>query len=69
MALKQPFRCGSYGILPPLCLESIVNTLTQGTFPSWILIFTYFALNVLTKLLDAGRESLLTIFGQIMTTG
>ena len=56
-------------LLPPLCLESIVNTLTEGTFPSWLLIFTYFALNVLTKLLDAGRESLLTISGQKLTRG
>lgn len=56
-------------LLPPLVLERAINRLTTGHSLPIALAAAYFALTALTSLLDAGRESLLIVFGQKITHG
>lgn len=55
------------GLLPPLILEWMINTLTGGKSLSFSIIVLYFFLLSLTGILDAGKESLITVFGQKVT--
>ncbi len=56
-----------FGLLPPLVLERIVDALTQRQELSFSIILLYFVLLSLSGFLDAGKESLITIFGQNVT--
>ncbi|WP_242984385.1 ABC transporter ATP-binding protein [Clostridium sp. chh4-2] len=55
------------GILPPLALERIVNALAEGKSFSPSLVLIYFLLFSASGILDAGKESLITVFGQKAT--
>ncbi len=55
------------GILPPLALERIVNLLTDGKTFSIGVVLLYFLLLCASGILDAGKESLITVFGQKAT--
>lgn len=57
------------GVLPPLVLEKIVNRLTAGETILFQMVFLYFVVLVLSGIFDAGKESLITIFGQKVTHG
>lgn len=54
-------------LLPPLVLERIVNLLSDNASVPFRLAVLYFALIVLTGILESFRESFLTIFGQKIT--
>ena len=54
-------------LLPPLVLEKIVNLLSDNASVPFCLAVLYFALIVLTGILESLRESFLTIFGQRIT--
>ncbi|WP_296901460.1 ABC transporter ATP-binding protein [uncultured Megasphaera sp.] len=59
-------------IAPPLILQYIVDSLANGTFNAWPLLTAgvlYFALNAGSGLVDALKETLITIFGQKITHG
>lgn len=72
-------KCLSFGIIisvcgaiitalyPPLVLGKIVDTLTTGSQLPVYLVFLYMAFTVITGLMEATREGLLTIFGQKIT--
>ncbi len=53
-------------VLPPLVLERIINRLSGGKWDSSQMLL-YVALLVLSGFLDAGRESLIAVFGQKVT--
>ncbi len=55
------------GLIPPLILEWCINTLTQRNDLSLLTILLYFAFVGMSGVLDAGKESLITIFGQKVT--
>lgn len=55
------------GILPPLVLERIIDTLAGDHTLSAVPILIYFLLLSLSGILDAGKESVITIFGQKVT--
>lgn len=55
------------GLIPPLVLERIINTLTEQSDLSLLAIILYFILLSLSGVLDAGKESLITVFGQKVT--
>ncbi len=55
------------GLIPPLVLEKIINTLTNQSELSLMAIILYFAILSLSGFLDAGKESLITVFGQKVT--
>ncbi len=55
------------GVIPPLVLEWIVNSLTEQRKVSLLAIMLYFMLLSLSGILDAGKESLITVFGQKVT--
>ncbi len=54
-------------LLPPLVLERLINSLTGNRALSLSMVLGYFLLLSLSGLLDAGKESLITIFGQKVT--
>ena len=61
--------CGAVitALYPPLVLGRIVDTLAAGCqFPLY-LIFLYIVFTVITGLMEAAREGLLTVFGQKIT--
>lgn len=61
--------CGAVitAIYPPLVLGKIVDTLTTGSQMPVYLVFLYMAFTVITGLMEATREGLLTVFGQKIT--
>lgn len=61
--------CGEVitALYPPLVLGKIVDTLTTGSQLPVYLVFLYMAFTVITGLMEATREGLLTIFGQKIT--
>ena len=61
--------CGAVitALYPPLLLGKIVDTLTTGSQVPVYLVFVYMAFTVITGLMEATREGLLTIFGQKIT--
>ena len=64
--------CGAVitALYPPLVLGKIVDTLTTGSqMPVYLvyLVFLYMAFTVITGLMEATREGLLTVFGQKIT--
>ena len=61
--------CGAIitALYPPLVLGKIVDTLTTGSQVPVYLIFLYMAFTVITGLMEAAREGLLTVFGQKIT--
>ena len=56
-----------FSLLPPLMLESIVDTLTAGEQILFSMAIGYFAIVAVSGLLDAAKESLITAFGQKVT--
>lgn len=54
-------------LYPPLVLGKIVDTLTTGSQMPVYLVFVYMAFTVITGLMEATREGLLTVFGQKIT--
>ena len=59
-------------IAPPLILQYIVDSLAGGSFTAWPLLTAgvlYFLLNAGSGLVDALKETLITIFGQKITHG
>lgn len=56
-----------FALLPPLVLESIVNTLTSGGAASFRLALLYFGAVAASGLFDAAQESLITVLGQKIT--
>lgn len=61
--------CGAVitALYPPLVLGKIVDTLITGSQVPVYLIFLYMAFTVITGLMEATREGLLTVFGQKIT--
>ena len=61
--------CGAVitALYPPLVLGRIVDTLAAGCQVPLYLIFLYMVFNVITGLMEAAREGLLTVFGQKIT--
>ena len=55
------------GLLPPLVLEGMINALTGRRGFSAAMVLLYFLLLSLSGILDAGKESLITVFGQKVT--
>ena len=59
-------------VTPPLILQYIVDSLVSGSFSAYPLLtagILYFALNAGSGLVDAVKETLITIFGQKITHG
>ena len=54
-------------LFPPLILGGIIDAMTAGQAVNWGMILAYFGLIVLTGLMEAAREALLTVFGQKIT--
>ena len=54
-------------LFPPLILGGIIDAMTAGQAVNWRIILAYFGLIVLTGLMEAAREALLTVFGQKIT--
>ena len=54
-------------LFPPLILGDIIDAMTSGQAVTWGMILAYFGLTVLTGLMEAAREGLLTVFGQKIT--
>lgn len=54
-------------LYPPLVLGRIVDTLAAGCQVPLYLIFLYIVFTVITGLMEAAREGLLTVFGQKIT--
>lgn len=61
--------CGAVitALYPPLVLGKIVDTLTTGSQMPVYLVFLYMAFTVITGLMEATREGLLTVFWQKIT--
>ena len=61
--------CGAVitALYPPLVLGRIVDTLAEGCQVPLYLIFLYMVFTVITGLMEAAREGLLTVFGQKIT--
>ncbi len=61
--------CGAIitALYPPLVLGKIVDTLTTGSQVPVYLVFLYMVFTVITGLMEAAREGLLTVFGQKIT--
>lgn len=61
--------CGAVitALYPPLILGRIVDTLAAGCQVPLYLIFLYMVFTVITCLMEAAREGLLTVFGQKIT--
>lgn len=56
-----------FAILPPLVLERIVDALAMGEPVRFSAAICYFLIVALSGLLDAAKESLITVFGQKIT--
>ena len=56
-----------FALLPPLVLEKAVNGLTGGQGVVLKLALLYFAILIISALLDAGKEIMITVFGQKVT--
>lgn len=59
-------------VTPPLILQYIVDSLVNGSFSPYPLLtagILYFALNAGSGLVDALKETLITVFGQKITHG
>lgn len=56
-----------FSLLPPLILEEIINTLASGKQPLYSMALCYFLILAISGLLDSGKESLITAFGQKVT--
>ncbi len=56
-------------LLPPLVLEQVVNHLTAGQAVSLGLAISYFALIVISDILESLQNAAITVFGQKMTHG
>lgn len=59
-------------VTPPLILQYIVDSLVSGSFSAYPLLIAgtiYFALNAGSGLVDALKETLITVFGQKITHG
>ena len=59
-------------VTPPLILQYIVDSLVRGSFSTYSLLtagLLYFALNAGSGLVDALKETLITVFGQKITHG
>lgn len=56
-----------FSLLPPLVLEEIVNALAEGNQILFSMAIRYFLIVAVSGLLDAGKESLITAFGQTVT--
>ena len=59
-------------VTPPLILQYIVDSLVSGSFSTYPLLIAgivYFALNAGSGLVDALKETLITVFGQKITHG
>lgn len=54
-------------LLPPLVLERIINSLTAGESLTFSIAMGYFLITALSGLIDAAKESIITIFGQQTT--
>lgn len=54
-------------LIPPLVLERIVNTLTEGKHPEIMLVSAYFGIILMAGLAESAREGLLSVFGQRIT--
>ena len=54
-------------LIPPLVLERIVNTLTEGKRPGIMLVSAYFGIILMAGLAESAREGLLSVFGQRIT--
>lgn len=54
-------------LFPPLILGDIIDAMTAQQAVTWGMILAYFGLTVLTGLMEAAREGLLTVFGQKIT--
>lgn len=54
-------------LIPPLVLERIVNTLTEGNRLGIMLVSAYFGIILMAGLAESARESLLSVFGQRIT--
>ena len=54
-------------LIPPLVLERIVNTLTEGKRPGIMLVSAYFGIILMAGFAESARESLLSVFGQRIT--
>lgn len=54
-------------LLPPLVLEHIINSLTAGKPILFSAALGYFLITALSGLVDAAKESMITIFGQHIT--
>lgn len=54
-------------LFPPLILGGIIDAMTAGQAVNWGMILAYFGRIVLTGLMEAAREALLTVFGQKIT--
>lgn len=61
--------CGAIiaALYPPLVLADIIDTLTTGSNVPLYMILFYMGFTVLTGLMEAAREGLLTVFGQKIT--
>lgn len=55
------------GIIPPLVLEKIVNSLTEKNIIAIDIAILYFSILAVGSLMDGLREVLLTVFGQRVT--
>ena len=62
---------GSVGLalVPPLVLERVVDRLTAGEAVSFVLALSYFLTLALSGVMDAGKETLITVLGQKLTRG
>lgn len=61
--------CVAAALLPPLALEQLVNQLTAQQAVSLALPLGYFALLVLSDLLESGQSVIITVFGQKIIHG
>ncbi len=61
--------CGAVvaDIFPPLILGHIIDTIAAGKNIPLYIMLTYFALIMMTGIMEALREGLLTVFGQKIT--
>ncbi|MGN0292483.1 MAG: ABC transporter ATP-binding protein [Lachnospiraceae bacterium] len=56
-----------FALLPPLVLEQIVNSLAAGQTVGFFIAAAYFLITAVSGLLDAGKEIMITVFGQKVT--
>lgn len=56
-----------FALLPPLVLEQIVDMLAAGKTVVFSIAAAYFLITAVSGLLDAAKESMITVFGQKVT--